>query len=92
MAVLLGVQREDGEWENFILTRVPNIQFLSGCSDVIGRKVPCFRYVEAYDGVPREDAIRIAKQLQGMVRGKRRDAFLDQAKNLRLMARGGTMK
>ncbi|RYY26467.1 MAG: hypothetical protein EOP62_10060 [Sphingomonadales bacterium] len=89
MAVLIGVEQMNGEWDNMVLARLP--QTIAGSIDVLGREVPCFRYVRGYDGLTKEEALRVAKTLRGMPRDRRRAAFEALSKNLRLCVQGGTL-
>lgn len=92
MAILIGIQTPNGEWDNFVMTREP--RDVAGSVDILGRTVPCFSYVEGYDGIPREEAERLANSLKGRSKKERHQAFLDTAKNLGLRKRlsGGTLK
>jgi len=89
MAVLVGIQLENGEWDNFVLPRSP--KDFCGSVDVLGRTLPCFQYLEAYEKVGKDDALRLARTLRGIPKALRRQAFLDRAGTLRLSAKGGTM-
>lgn len=89
MAILIGLQLCDGSWDNFVLTREPNP--IAGSTDVLGRTVPEFHYIEGFDGVPRADAIRLANSLRGIPKARRQAAFRQSAQGLRRCLQGGTM-
>ncbi|MXO60057.1 hypothetical protein GRI89_10955 [Altererythrobacter salegens] len=89
MAFLVGIQRLNGEWDNFVLPRDPR-DYL-GAEDVLGRKIPPFRYLEVYDGVPKEDMVRLANALKGLPKDRRHAVFLEHAQLLKKRATGGTM-
>ena len=89
MAFLIAVQTADGGWRAHVVAH-PSPTFC-GDIDVIGRKVSAWRYVEAWDGVKKDDAVRLAQTLKGAPKALRRQIILEQTRGLRLSAKGGTM-
>ena len=89
MAFLVGIQRLNGEWDNFVLAHDPRDD--AGSVDVLGRTIPPFRYLEAYDGLHKDDMMRLANALKGVPKDRRRAVFLEHANSLRKRATGGTM-
>ena len=90
MAYLVALQVANGDWHAHIVAH-PSQRY-RGDIDVLGRTVPAYCFVEVWDGVRREDAVRLAHTLRGVPKGKRRDAILEAARPLRLSARGGTIR
>jgi hypothetical protein len=91
MTLLVGVQRTNGEWDNFVVAH-KTTPYYTDSVDVLGRKLPRFGYIEVYDGVLKGDMLRLANELKGIPKAQRRSAFLGHVKVLRLSAMGGTMK
>ena len=73
MAVLVGMQLQNGEWENSVLSRRP-VQ-LAGSMDVLGRTLPDSGRAVAFDGVSKEHSARLANELRGIRAGLKLDAF-----------------
>lgn len=90
MAYLVAVQVANGDWHAHIVAH-PSVRY-RGDTDVLGKKVPHFCFIEVWDGIRKEDAARLAYTLKGVSKGKRRDLILETARSLRLSARGGTIK
>lgn len=88
MACLVAVQTLTGEWRSFVIAH-PSQRF-EGDVDVIGRKVPPFRYLRAWDGVTKTDAVRLANTLKGLPPVDRKEAIWKASEGLRLMASAGT--
>ena len=63
MAWLVGVQQENGNWDAFVYDRFTAQMHYT--VDVLGRELPHFRYIVAYEGVPKADAERLANELRG---------------------------
>lgn len=89
MAFLIAVQTANGDWHAHVVAH-PS-QTYCGDIDVIGRAVPAWRYVEAWDGVKKDDAVRLAQTLKGAPKARRRQIILEQTRGLRLSAKGGTV-
>jgi hypothetical protein len=89
MAFLIAVQLKNGDWQAHVVAH-PSSAFC-GDIDVIGRRVPSWRFIEAWEGVKKDDAVRLAQTLKGAPKTQRRQLILEQAKGLRLSARGGTL-
>lgn len=89
MAFLIAVQTANGDWQAHVVAH-PS-QTYCGDIDVIGRAVPAWRYVEAWDGVKKDDAVRLAQTLKGAPKARRRQIILEQTRALRLSAKGGTV-
>lgn len=87
MAFLIAVQTANGDWHAHVVAH-PS-QTYCGDIDVIGRAVPAWRYVEAWDGVKKDDAVRLAQTLKGAPKARRRQIILEQTRGLRLSAKGG---
>jgi hypothetical protein len=88
MACLVAIQTLTGEWRSFVIAH-PSQRF-QGDVDVIGRKVPAFRYLRAWDGVRKDDAVRLANTLKGLPPTERRAAIWAASEGLRLTATAGT--
>lgn len=88
MACLVAIQTLSGEWRSFVIAH-PSQRF-QGDVDVVGRKVPPFRYLRAWDGVRKDEAVRLANTLKGLPVAERRAAIWAAADGLRLMASAGT--
>ncbi|WP_332659014.1 hypothetical protein [Brevundimonas sp.] len=88
MAHLVAIQTSTGEWHAYVVAR-PSNRFV-GDIDVSGRTVPSFCHLRAWDGVPKEDAERLARSLKGVPKAARHAAILKAAEGLRLSASAGT--
>lgn len=88
MAHLVAIQTCAGEWRSFVVAHPTNR--IVGDIDVIGRKVPDFAYLRAWDGVPRAEAERLALSLKGVPKGARHAAILKTSEGLRLSFAAGT--
>lgn len=88
MAHLVAIQTSAGEWQAFVIAH-PSNRFV-GDIDVIGRKVPHFSYMRAWDGVPKVEAERLARSLRGVPKSARHTAILKASEGLRLSASAGT--
>lgn len=88
MAHLVAIQTSTGEWQSFVVAQ-PTNRFV-GDIDVIGRKVPSFCYMRAWDGVPKAEAERLAKSLRGVPKSARHAAILKASEGLRLSFAAGT--
>ena len=73
MAFLIAVQTANGDWHAHVVAH-PS-QTYCGDIDVIGRAVPAWRYVEAWDGVKKDDAVRLAQTLKGAPKARRQTLF-----------------
>jgi hypothetical protein len=90
MAYLVAVQEPSGEWHAHIVA-FPSYQ-ICGDIDVLGRTVPNYCFVEVWDGVRKEDALRLAQTLRGTPKARRRQLILERAESLKLWARGGAVR
>ena len=88
MAHLVAIQTSTGEWQAYVVAH-PSNRFV-GDVDVTGRTVPSFRYMRAWDGVPKAEAARLARSLRGVPRAARHAAILKASEGLRLSASAGT--
>lgn len=88
MAHLVAIQTPKGEWLSFVVAHPTNQ--IVGDIDVIGRKVPSFGYLRAWDGVPKAEAERLALSLKGVPRAARHAAILRASQGLRLSYAAGT--
>lgn len=88
MAHLVAIQTSTGEWQAFVVAQ-PSNRFV-GDVDVIGRKLPSFCYMRAWDGVPKTEAERLALSLKGVPKAARHAAILKASEGLRLSAAAGT--
>ena len=88
MAHLVAIQTSTGEWQAFVVAH-PSNRFV-GDVDVIGRTVPSFCYIRAWDGVPKAEAERLALSLKGVPKAARHAAILKASEGLRLSAAAGT--
>lgn len=88
MAHLVAVQTATGEWLSFVVAH-PTNRFV-GDVDVIGRKVPSFTCMRAWDGVPKAEAERLALSLRGVPGAARHAAILKASEGLRLSFAAGT--
>jgi len=88
MAYLVAVQVSNGDWHAYVVAH-PSQRY-RGDLDVLGRIVPEYCFVEVWDGVRKEDALRLAHTLNGTSKARRREMILERAKPLKLRARGGT--
>ncbi|MBA3050014.1 MAG: hypothetical protein KKE42_07135 [Alphaproteobacteria bacterium] len=88
MAHLVAIQTPKGEWLSFVVAHPTNQ--VVGDVDVIGRKVPCFTFLRAWDGVPKAEAERLALSLKGVPRAARHAAILKASEGLRLSFAAGT--
>lgn len=90
MAYLIAVQVANGDWHAHVVAH-PSQRY-RGDIDVLGKAVPAYCFVEVWDGVRKDDALRLAHSLKGVPKGKRREVILSAARGLRLSARGGTIR
>lgn len=88
MAHLVAIQTSTGEWETFVVAH-PSNRFVDDV-DVIGRTVPSFHHMRAWDGVPKAEAERLARSLRRVPKSTRYAAILKAAEGLRLSASAGT--
>ena len=88
MAHLVAIQTCTGEWRSFVVAHPTNQ--IVGDIDVIGRKVPNFVHMRAWDGVPRAEAERLALSLRGVRKAARHAAILKASEGLRLSVAAGT--
>jgi hypothetical protein len=87
MAHLVAIQTPAGVWQAFVVAH-PSNRFV-GDLDVTGRRVPAFRHLQAWDGVPKAEAERLARSLRGVPRAARQAAILKASEGLRLSASVG---
>jgi hypothetical protein len=88
VAYLIAVQVSNGDWHAHIVAH-PSQRY-RGDIDVLGRTVPAYCYVEAWEGVRKEDAVRLANTLKGTAKPRRREIIVQQTRSLKLSAIGGT--
>ena len=88
MAHLVAIQTSKGEWQSFVVAHPTNR--IVGDVDVIGRKVPSFSCLRAWDGVPKAEAERLALSLRGVPRAVRYAAILKASEGLRRSFTAGT--
>jgi hypothetical protein len=88
VAYLIAIQTCTGEWKSFVVIHPTNR--IVGDIDVIGRKVPSFSYMRAWDGVPKVEAERLARSLRGVPKALRHAAILKASEGLRLSFAAGT--
>jgi hypothetical protein len=77
MAYLAALHFENGTWDVFVteglirgvLNRLPIEQ------DVLGRRLPTYKTIEGLPLVKPSEATRLANELKGLSREKRRDVF-----------------
>jgi len=84
MAVLVGMHLPNGDWDNFVLSRLPDP--IPGSTDVLGRTLPQSKSFVAFDGLKRDKAERLAKVLRGVPYELRRESFKKLVGGLRLAA------
>lgn len=90
MAYLVAVQLSNGDWQAHVVAH-PSQRY-RGDIDVLGRTVPEYCFVEVWDGVRKDDAVRLAHTLAGTPKARRRKMILESSKPLTLSARGGTLR
>ncbi|HYD26377.1 hypothetical protein [Brevundimonas sp.] len=88
MAHLVAIQTSTGEWQAYVVAH-PSNRFV-GDVDVTGRTAPSFRYMRAWDGVPKAEAERLALSFRGVPKGARHAAILKASEGLRLSFAAGT--
>ena len=89
MALLVVVETQEGEWRTFVIAHQIAHNYV-GDVDVLGATVPGgYRRLRSWDGVPRDEAERMARSLRGAPKSKRLDAALKAAAGLRLRSSAG---
>lgn len=83
MAFLVAFGLPGGEWEVVVMDRFHPAS-LGEARDVLGRRLPKWKRLEAREGVRKADTLRLANQLKGMKAADRYALFRRMAPELRL--------